>query len=289
MFIIHNRYFYLDRKWISWNQNGLECLQSWLSKPLLSSLAEYVMVSAWKMDDTITVLLTAVEMCGADRCLPWQWQFFPKLEMSRGGWHCSPACWAASWQPKSVAALGTRWQHHPAGACSAGPWRQQRQATTLTETHGLPTLMCPQIWHFGGKNWESLLVAEFAAAVCWELAAPPRELSCLGVLGSLKRVLSVYRLPGWKYLLGLSCTFTRANSGESEIALEIWEKLKAEERLDSLSLYTDIYDLTQLRLCPFMRCGEGGFFCLRDRNCGHSDTVVTGTAAEPLSLAKTWV
>ncbi|TRZ23662.1 hypothetical protein HGM15179_003461 [Zosterops borbonicus] len=32
--------------------------------------AEYVTVSVWKMDDTITVFFTAVEMCEADRCLP---------------------------------------------------------------------------------------------------------------------------------------------------------------------------------------------------------------------------
>lgn len=131
------------------------------------------MVSAWKMDDTITVFLTAVEMCEADRCLPWHWQFFPKLQMSHGGWHCNHGCWAASRQPKSVAAPGTHWQPHPAGACWAGPWRQQRQVTALTETCGLPTLICLQIWHFGGKK-ESLLLAEFPAPVCWELADPPQ-------------------------------------------------------------------------------------------------------------------
>lgn len=42
-----------------------------------------------------------------------------------------------------------------------------------TETHGLPILMCLQIWHFGGKKLESLLVADFPDAVCWELATPP--------------------------------------------------------------------------------------------------------------------
>lgn len=103
-FIIHNRYFYLDRKGISLYQNGHGSLQSWLSRPLLSSLAGYVMVSVWKIDDTITVQLAAVEMYKADRCLPWQWQFFPKLQPWQ---RClmvvgtvTPVCWAAS-QPAS--------------------------------------------------------------------------------------------------------------------------------------------------------------------------------------------
>lgn len=180
------------------NQNGLECLQSWLSKPLLSSLAEYVMVSAWKMDDTITVFLTAVEMCEADRCLPWQWQFFPKLEMSRGGWHCHPACWAASWQPKSVAAPGSRWQPHPAGDCSAGPWRQQRQVTTLTSKLMVYPRWCAcKYGILGGKSTREPGYGSFLLLFAggWQLLLEgDRNFSCLCVLGSLKWVLSVYRL-----------------------------------------------------------------------------------------------
>lgn len=175
------------------------------------------MVSAWKMDDTITVFLTAVEMCEADRCLPWQWQFFPKLEASHGGWHCHPACWAASQQPKSVTAQGTRWQPHPAGACSADPWRQQRRATTLT----LKLMVCPywcacKFGILGEKNWRACLWQSFLMlfAGSWQLLpGGDRGFSCPGVLGSLKWVLGVYRLPGWKHLLGLSCSFTRANAG----------------------------------------------------------------------------
>lgn len=146
IFIIHNRYFYLDRKGISLYQNGHGSLQSWLSRPLLSSLAGYVMVSVWKIDDTITVQLTAVEMYKADRCLPWQWQFFSQTtamaEMSHGGWHCHTcvlSCLPACQQPNSIAAQGTCWQPNPAGACSAGLWCQQRQATALT----LKREVCP--------------------------------------------------------------------------------------------------------------------------------------------------
>lgn len=127
----------------------------------------------------------------------------------------------------------------------------------------------------GDKKLESLLVA---VSCCCLLGAGSSSPGVTGASPALKWVLGVYRLPGWKQLLGLSCTFTRVNAGGS--ALEIWEKLKAEERLNSLC--TNIYDLTQLRLCPFMRC-EGGLFCLSCRNCGHShsEVTVTDTAAEP--------
>lgn len=75
--------------------------------------------------------------------------------MSHGGWHCHPVCWAAS-QHKSAAAQGTRWQPHPAEACSAGPWRQQRQATTLAAELGVCPHWCGcQFSILGGKTQES--------------------------------------------------------------------------------------------------------------------------------------
>lgn len=152
-FIIHKRYFYLDRKGITLNQNGHGSLQSWLSKPLLSSLAGYVMVSVWKIDDTIPVRLTAVEMRKADRCLPWQWQFFPQPaampEISHGGWHCHPACWAAS-----------RPAHSPGPSCrrllSRSLTSAEKSHRSYTETRGLPTLVW--LWNlasWGGKKWAS--------------------------------------------------------------------------------------------------------------------------------------
>lgn len=94
--IIHNRYVCLDRKGISLNQNDHRSLQTWLSKPLLSSLAGYIMVSLWKMDGTITVFPTTIEMCEADSCLPDSDGFSLSLrataEMSHGGWHCHSVC-----------------------------------------------------------------------------------------------------------------------------------------------------------------------------------------------------
>lgn len=161
IFIIHNRYFYLDRKGISLYQNGHGSLQSWLSRPLLSSLAGYVMVSVWKIDDTITVQLTAVEMYKADRCLPWQWQFFfPNYSHGRDvSWWLALSHLCAELPPSLPAA-----QLHccsgdllAAQSCRCLLSRSLMSAETshcsYTETWGLPTLMWLWIWHLG-KKWE---------------------------------------------------------------------------------------------------------------------------------------
>lgn len=258
-FIIHNSHFYLARKRVSLNQNVHGSLQSWLSKPLLSSLAGDVMMSVWKTDDTITVFLAAVEMCKADRCLPWQWQFFPKLQPWQ---RCLMVAGTVTLHAELPPSLPTAQVRCCSGDSLAAPSCRRPLSRSLTsaetshrsytETRGLPTLMWLHIAHLGEKNTRvpSLLVTEFSAAVpagCWGLAAPPRGeggFSCPGVLGSLKWVLGVYRLSDWKHLLGLSCSFsssTRENAGES--LLEIREKLRAEERVNSLSSYTNIYDL----------------------------------------------
>lgn len=69
---------------------------------------------------------------------------------------------------------------------------------SYTETRGLPTLMCLQIWHFGGKKpraclWQSFLML-FAGS--WHFLPRGDRGFSPGVLGSLKWVLGVYRLPG---------------------------------------------------------------------------------------------
>lgn len=245
-FIIHKRYFYLDRKGITLNQNGHGSLQSWLSKPLLSSLAGYVMVSVWKIDDTIPVRLTAVEMRKADRCLPWQWQFFPQPaampEISHGGWHCHPACWAAS-----------RPAHSPGPSCrrllSRSLTSAEKSHRSYTETRGLPTLVW--LWNLASWGKENERPQPVCGRVscccsCWGLVTPPRGegASASGALGALKQVLGVSRLSDWKHLLGWSCSSSsRARENAGGFVLEMREKLRAEEKANSLSCYTNIYDL----------------------------------------------
>lgn len=168
-FIIHNSHF-LDRKGISLNQNGHGSLQSWLFKPLLLSLAGYVMGSVWKIDDTIPLRLTAVEMCKADRCLLWQWQFFPNVQPWQ---RCLVVAGAVTLHAELPPSLPTA-QVHPADACSAGPWRQQRKATALTWKLGVCPHWCGcEIWHLGGKKNERPQPV-CGRVSCWGLVAPPR-------------------------------------------------------------------------------------------------------------------
>lgn len=121
----------------------------------------------------------------------------------------------------------------------------------------LPKLVvCPHwcAWKFGilgDKKLESLLVA---VSCCCLLGAGSFSLGMTGA--SPAWVCWAPWSESWVFTdclveSTLSCTFTRVSAGGS--ALEIWEKLKAEERLNSLSLCTNIYNLTQPWLCPFMR------------------------------------
>lgn len=238
------------------------------------------MVSAWKMDDTITVFLTAVEMCEADRCLPWQWQFFPKLEASHGGWHCHPACWAASQQPKSVTAQGTRWQPHPAGACSADPWRQQRQVTTLT----LKLMVCPY-WcacKFGILGEKTREPACGRVSWCCLLGAGN---SSLGVTGaSPVRVCWAPWSGSWVFtdcLVENTCWAWAVVSPGQMLgsALGVWEKLKAEERLKFVSVHKHLRPDATTALSFYEMWWRGVLLPAWQELWSQT---VTDTAAEPL-------
>lgn len=146
----------------------------------LFSLAGYVMVSVWKIDDN--------NYCAA-RC-SWNvqgWQMFAltvtvfsqttaMAEVSHGGWHCHTcvlSCLPACQQPNSIAAQGTRWQLHPAGACSAGPWCQQRQATAHTPKHEVCPHWCGCEFGILEKNERvpSVVVAVSCCCSCGILGA----------------------------------------------------------------------------------------------------------------------
>ena len=91
-------------------------------------------------------------------------------------------------------------------------------------------------WESAACLWQSFLLLFLLDAGAGGSSWGEGGCSCLGVLGSLKWVLGVYRLSDWKHPLGLSCSVsssTRENAGGP--VLEIREKLRAEERLNSLS------------------------------------------------------